>query len=99
MAGKSSASGESLFGRPPSAALSSLPARDIQKLTPTIISVTTAMVMVASTLISGLTPSRTFENTTIGRCSIRARSEARDHQIVPGERERQQPAGQDGREK
>src|ERR1700685_648127 len=41
-------------------------ARAIQKLTPTIISVTTLMVMVASTLISGLTPSRTFENTTMG---------------------------------
>src|SRR5580698_6372706 len=41
-------------------------ARAIQKLTPTIISVTTLMVIVASTLISGLTPSRTFENTTIG---------------------------------
>src|SRR5580698_8915113 len=41
-------------------------ARAIQKLTPTIISVTTLMVIVASTLISGLTPSRTFENTTMG---------------------------------
>src|ERR1700688_4718162 len=40
--------------------------RDIHKLTPTIIMVTTVMVMVASTLISGLTPSRTLENTTIG---------------------------------
>src|SRR5271165_7494355 len=48
------------------AAFSSLLARDIQKLTPTIIMVTTEMVSVASTLISGLTPKRTFENTTIG---------------------------------
>jgi len=41
--------------------------RAIHKLTPTIMIVTTVMVMVASTLISGLTPSRTFENTTMGR--------------------------------
>src|SRR6202166_1821489 len=41
--------------------------RDIHKLTPTIMSVTTVMVIVASTLISGQTPSRTFENTTMGR--------------------------------
>src|SRR6202453_3845320 len=47
-------------------AFSILAARAIQKLTPRIISVTTVMVMVASTLISGLTPKRTFENTTIG---------------------------------
>src|SRR5579863_9861169 len=41
--------------------------RDIHRLTPMIMSVTTVMVMVASTLISGLTPRRTFENTTMGR--------------------------------
>ncbi len=49
------------------AALSSLAARAIQRLTPAIIRVTTVMVMVASTLISGLTPRRTFENTTMGK--------------------------------
>ena len=36
-------------------------------LTPTIIVVTTASVRVASTLISGLTPRRTLENTTMGK--------------------------------
>src|SRR5271155_6261156 len=54
------------MGRHYAAAFSSLLARDSQMLTPTIMSVTTVMVSVASTLISGLTPSRTFENTTIG---------------------------------
>src|ERR1700676_1456395 len=48
------------------AAFSSRLARAIQKLTPTIIAVTTVIVIVASTLISGLTPNRTFENTTMG---------------------------------
>src|SRR5580658_7570721 len=45
----------------------SLLVRAIHRLTPTIMQVTTAMVMVASTLISGLTPRRTLENTTMGK--------------------------------
>src|SRR5580692_7162840 len=47
-------------------AASSLARRAIQRLTPTIIVLTTVSVMVASTLISGLTPRRTLENTTMG---------------------------------
>src|SRR3984957_13502396 len=49
------------------AALSSLALRAIHRLTPTIIALTTSKVRVASTLISGLTPSLTLENTTMGR--------------------------------
>src|ERR1700722_11821527 len=48
------------------AAAAAFAARAIHKATAMIISVTTAMVSVASTLISGLTPRRTFENTTMG---------------------------------
>ena len=46
--------------------MSSRERRAIHTLTATIIVVTTASVMVASTLISGLTPKRTLENTTMG---------------------------------
>src|ERR1700722_16524222 len=49
------------------AALSSLALRAIHRLTPTIIMVTTLKVRVARTLISGLTPSLTLENTTMGK--------------------------------
>src|SRR6185437_5474478 len=48
-------------------ALSSFAIRAIHKLTPMIMIDTTEMVSVASTLISGLTPRRTLENTTMGR--------------------------------
>ncbi len=46
--------------------MSSRALRAIHKLTATIIVLTTPRVRVASTLISGLTPSLTLENTTMG---------------------------------
>ena len=66
--------------------------RDIHRLTPAIMSVTTVMMMVASALMSGLTPRRTFEKITIGSVLRRAGDEARDHQVVERQREGQQPA-------
>src|SRR6202161_1335866 len=48
-------------------ALSSRALRAIHRLTPTIIVLTTPRVRVARTLISGLTPSLTLENTTMGK--------------------------------
>src|SRR5580693_2942321 len=48
-------------------AFSSRALRAIHRLTTTIIVLTTPSVRVASTLISGLTPRRTLENTTMGK--------------------------------
>ena len=56
---------------------------------------TSSTMMVASAFTSGLTPSRTLEKMTIGRVlEPGPATNCDDHQIVPRQREGQQPAGE-----